>query len=77
MTTKNKACYVDVVLDCLQLAPVHRGSLPNRSVRHHPIFFLKFVNNKSKYEENSREFKNYIIERSKVFFEKLDLLVKK
>ena len=33
--------------------------------------------NKSKYEENSREFKNYIIERSKIFFEKLDSLVKK
>ena len=38
---------------------------------------IDIVNNKSKYEENSREFKNYIIERSKVFFEKLDLLVKK
>ena len=38
---------------------------------------VDIINNKSKYEEKSREFKEYIIKRSEIFFEKLNLLVDK
>ena len=38
---------------------------------------VDIINNKSKYEEKSKEFKEYIIKRSEVFFEKLNLLVGK
>ena len=38
---------------------------------------VDIINNKSKYEEKSREFKEYIIKRSEIFFEKLNLLVGK